>query len=177
MKRILVAVLVLALLVVVGISSISAQTIAIANNVSIPPVNRVWAAWQPFERGVMMWWSDLNQVWVLINQPAGSMTQNAYIYTDAWQGESAPNFGAPPAGRFSAVRGFGRVWGLLGGPTSQLGWALAPEIGYDSASRSITNGVITIGGPGNTVYTVTFLPTAQAGMFNGVGVYTVVNIG
>lgn len=173
MKRILIAVLVLTCLVM-GVGSAGAQDIL--NNATITPVNQVYAAWQPFENGVMMWWSDLDQVWVLINRPAN--VTNAYIYQDEWTNETAPNFGIPPANRHGAIRGFGRVWGRLGGPLSDLGWALAPEIGYDSASRTITNGVITIGGPGDTVYTVAFIPQAQAAnTYAGVGVYTVIKIG
>jgi hypothetical protein len=171
MKRLLVAFLLVTLLVM-GTAAVSAQ---IEQQAVITPTNAVYAAWQPFENGVMMWWSDLDQIWVLIN-PTNSSPGFAYIYEDTWNGETISS-GTPPAGRFGAIRGFGKVWSYLGGGTGQLGWAYAPELGYDSAARSVSNGVITIKGPGDTRYRVTFIPTGQANTYAGVGVFEVLDFG
>jgi hypothetical protein len=177
MKRILLAFLVLAV-VAVGAVTVSALP-EIDQDATVTPTSRVWAAWQPFENGVMMWWSDLDggQIWVLIN-PVGNTPGQAYIYEDDWTGESLSSI-TPPAGRFTPVRGFGRVWRLLGGASSgnQLGWALSEEIGFDSASRTFSGNTIIVGGPGDTEYTVSFLPTAQSNIFYGVGTFSVIDFG
>lgn len=169
MKRILLGFLALTMLVSIGAAAAQIEQQAV-----ITPTSKVYAAWQPFENGVMMWWSDLDQIWVLIN-PSGNNPGQAYIYEDTWNGESYTS--SPPLGRYGAVRGFGKVWSLLGGSSGQLGWALAPELGYDSASRSISGNQWIIGGPGDTEYGVTFQPSAQANIFVGVGNYYVIDIG
>lgn len=177
MKRMLMMFLALAM-VVLGAVTVSAQN-TIDQDARITPTSAVWAAWQPFEKGVMIWWSDLDQIWVLIN-PVGSAPGQAFIYEDNWNGSSVNNTGAPPDGRFAPIRGFGYVWDTyLGGPKAdnQLGWALAQEIGYDSASRTFSGNTIVIGGPGDTEYAVSFIPTAQSSVFYGVGAFSIIKIG
>jgi hypothetical protein len=174
MKRLLVAFLALTLLVL-GAGIATAQ---IENNAVITPTNKVYAAWQPFEGGVMIWWSDLDQIWVLIN-PVGNTPGQAYIYQDNWtnQGISA---GSPPLGRYGAVRGFGYIWAnYLSGGAGQLGWAYAPEIGYDSAARTVSGNGYRIQGPGETEYFVSFIPVPNTtNLYFGVGgAYSVIDIG
>ena len=172
MKRILIAFLALSILVM-GVGAVAAQ---LEGQVEITPIGKVYAAWQPFEKGVMIWWSDLDQIWVLINPTSGTFGQ-AYIYKDNWdESKAIPNNGTPPANRFAPTRGFGYIWGNYQGgilPSNQLGWALAPELGYDSASRTLSGSTILIGGPGDTEYRVTFIPTAQANVFNSVGTFEI----
>ncbi len=176
MKRLLIAFLALSILVI-GAGTVSAQ---IDQQAPITPTSKVYAAWQPFEKGVMIWWSDLDQIWVLIN-PSGNTPGQAYIYVDNWnEGLAIPNNGTPPAGRFAPVRGFGYIWGNYQGgvlPMNQLGWALSPELGYDSASRTFSGNEVLIGGPGDTEYGVTFTLNAQSNTYFGTGGYRVIDIG
>jgi len=178
MKRILITFLALSMLLM-GAGVASAQ---LDQDAPITPTSRVWAAWQPFEKGVMIWWSDLDQIWVLINPTDSNPNGQAYIYVDNWNGSSVNNTGAPPDNRFAPIRGFGYIWDTyLGGPSSgnQLGWALSEEIGFDSASRTFSGNTIVIGGPGDTEYSVSFLATAQSGVYVGTGnaTFRVVNYG
>jgi hypothetical protein len=129
-----------------------------------PPLS-VFAAWQPFEGGVMLWFSDTEEIWVLTH-----IGQRVVVYVDDYmEGMPDPTADAP-AGLFTPVRGFGRVWAALGGGDSILGWALAPETGFDSArqpagSRSYTTFVQ---GPGDTVYAVTRIPQLEVGLWTQV---------
>jgi hypothetical protein len=180
MKRILLAFLLLAV-VAVGAVAVSAQQATILSTASITTTNKVYAAWQPFEKGVMIWWSDLDQIWVLVN-PSGSNTPGqALIYKDDWTNASY-NYTAP-SGRFAPVRGFGEIWHYMGGSQSynQLGWALSPELGFDSAAREITGTSsnltsFRIQGPGDTEYGVSF-QSVGSGTYVGVGTYWVIDIG
>ncbi|MAS36719.1 MAG: hypothetical protein CL610_22130 [Anaerolineaceae bacterium] len=119
------------------------------------PARVLFAAWQPFEGGVMIWFSDTEEIWVLTNED-----QRVQVFPDTYnEGEPDPQFEAPE-NRFTPVRGFGRVWQALDGPDGPLGWALYDETGYDAArqpagSRSYTT---YIQGPGETVYAVTLIP-------------------
>jgi hypothetical protein len=56
-------------------------------------------------------------------------------FDDTWtpdQPESDPAF-IPPAGLYQPIRGFGKLWRENVGVREQLGWALAPEQGYQGA--------------------------------------------
>lgn len=92
------------------------------------------AAQQRFEHGVMIWLGAQDRILVLYGDGAGPAYE---IVTDAWQSgmpESDPAI-EPPAGLYQPVRGFGLVWrGESSGYSvrERLGWALAPEQGYDA---------------------------------------------
>jgi hypothetical protein len=55
-------------------------------------------------------------------------------FDDAWsedQAQSDPAF-IPPAERFQPIRGFGKVWRENLNVRELLGWALGPELAFDS---------------------------------------------
>ena len=88
-----------------------------------PPGRIVWAAWEPFERGSMLWRSDTDQ---------------AYIFTDdgrwqpveeRWDGKPLTPRGETPPGLYEPQRGFGYVWGESDEVFSALGWATDQEKG------------------------------------------------
>lgn len=84
----------------------------------------IWAAWQPFEGGAMLWRNDRDQVTVFY-QGAGWST-----LPDQWdQVSPPPQRGAPPAGRQVPIRGFGWVWGTRDEVFNGLGWATDEEKG------------------------------------------------
>ena len=106
------------------------------------------AAFQPFEQGLMFWRADERTIYVLHADSAWAH----YIdtYADA-EPESAPAL-QPPKGLLQPVRGFGKLWRQqLGGPQSDLGWALAEERGYMILTQPFTGGQIFLG-PNGEVY-------------------------
>jgi hypothetical protein len=96
----------------------------------------VAAAYQPFERGHMLWWGDIGQILVLYD------TGNYEIYDDTWfEGEANPNIGTPPAGTVAPVRGFGKLWANNPEVRDGLGWGLAAETGYTALIESARSSI------------------------------------
>ncbi|HLV37357.1 MAG TPA: hypothetical protein VKY59_19720 [Spirillospora sp.] len=129
-----------------------------------PPL-AVFAAWQPFEGGIMLWFSDTREIWVMTNAD-----HRVQVFPDTFvEGEPDPLITAPED-RYTPVRGFGRVWAALGGEDSPLGWALAEETGFDSARQPVGSRSYTtfIQGPGDTVYAVTLIPQIGVGLWTPV---------
>lgn len=86
------------------------------------------AAEQYFEGGRMIWLGAEKVIYVLLND--GGL----YTYVDTWtadQPDIDPGI-TPPSGRYKPVRGFGKVWGADPYIRSRLGWAMAPEQGYQA---------------------------------------------
>lgn len=159
MKRMKMMVLILALVMLSVSFGAQAQTTAPLAQALNHPVDPVFASWQPFTGGVMMWWSDTDQIWVMLNN--GTMT----VYSDIWaQGMPNPAVTAP-SGYFTPVMGFGAIWQALGGGNSSLGWAMSEHVGYDTAARRASGSEMVIQGPGNTVYAVTLPQNANSGLW------------
>ena len=106
---------------------------------SLPPEDYRWdcpqgqtvvssAAEQYFENGRMIWLDNEKRIYVLLNDG------NLYSYADTWTaGQPDAEVGIkPPAGRYAPVRGFGKVWSADPYIRSRLGWAMAPEQGYQA---------------------------------------------
>ncbi|HLF28803.1 MAG TPA: LysM domain-containing protein [Anaerolineae bacterium] len=104
-----------------------------------PTVRDIPAAFEPFEKGFMIWLGDRKRIWVAVcctsTQPLGGRWLS---YDDAFtEGlpESDPAL-TPPPGLYQPVRGFGLVWRTLFDTSSGadlrslLGWATAPEQAY-----------------------------------------------
>jgi photosystem II stability/assembly factor-like uncharacterized protein len=102
----------------------------------------VQMAWQPFERGHMLWRADTREVYVL-STAGGANTWAAYA--DEWQ-EGLPDRDpalVPPAGLEQPIRGFGTVWReQLGGPQAAVGWARAAERGYGGYAQAFEHGLL-----------------------------------
>ena len=93
------------------------------------------AAFQPFERGFMVW----------INSPY-TIQPNIYVFTDwhevdihpdTWlegEPESDPAL-TPPEGLLQPIRGFGNVWRQLDSHMN-IGWATAPEQSFTLTRQS-----------------------------------------
>ncbi len=96
------------------------------------------AAFQPFEKGAMIWRGDTNQVYVLYND--GSWEQ----FADTWQSdqpESDPHI-VPPAGRLQPKRGFGLVWREHEQVLEGLGWALEEESTHLVLAQAFERGAL-----------------------------------
>ena len=98
------------------------------------PIRIVWAAYEPFERGAMLWRSDNNLTYLM-----GAEGNWAYA-EEAWDGRDLAGRGQPPAGLFAPQRGFGYVWEVRDEVFAQLGWAVAPEKGFCAALQSFERG-------------------------------------
>jgi hypothetical protein len=124
------------------------------------PATPVFAAWQPFEGGIMLWFSDTRQIYVLFNE--GRRVQ---VFSDPYLATQPEPTANPPANREAPVRGFGLVWRELGAQDGELGWGIEEEIGFDSARQAAGRQSYTtyIQGPGATVYAVTLVPNTDGG--------------
>jgi serine/threonine-protein kinase len=104
-----------------------------------------WAAWEPFERGYMLWRDDNDTVHVLYlrngTDPSGGTWE---MRLDRWDGSNPNGVGmSPPPGLREPIRGFGWLWReVLGGSQSQLGWATEEEKGFCANLQPFENGLI-----------------------------------
>ena len=100
----------------------------------IAPASVVWAAYEGFERGSMLWRSDTNLSYILFND--GSWAPS----NETWNGQEPPSRGDPPAGLYRPERGFGYVWGVRDDVFTRLGWATMPEKGFCAAIQPFEQG-------------------------------------
>jgi hypothetical protein len=97
----------------------------------------IWAAWQDFEKGYMLWRSDTDHITILYDDG------NWMEVLDQWnQVDPIPSRGTPPAGKFAALRGFGYIWGRRDDVFNRLGWALEEEIGFCARVQDFQTGLI-----------------------------------
>lgn len=95
-----------------------------------------WAAEQPFQNGRMIWLEQVQtgavviQRQILVFHADGRYEEHEDTWTDA-EPESDPAF-VPPEGLYQPIRGFGKLWRETPGVREGLGWATAPEQGFDS---------------------------------------------
>jgi hypothetical protein len=95
-------------------------------------------AHQFFERGVMFWRKDTDEICVIIADG------NWQVYTDTWEEGmkecSCPDV-APPQAKYIPIRGFGKVWcEQLGASNAKIGWATTPEQAYEAHWQAFEHG-------------------------------------
>lgn len=100
-------------------------------------VNIVWSAYEPFERGFMLWRSDSNKSYAFYSD--GSRW---FPIDEKWDGGEIPDRGAPPPGMQAPVRGFGYVWSIRNDIFEALGWATDKEKGFCAAIQTFEDGFI-----------------------------------
>jgi hypothetical protein len=96
------------------------------------------AAWQPFERGAMLWRADVTLIYIL------ERDNRWRFVADRWRdGDTTfdPNLAAP-AGLHQPVRGFGLVWREQSGVSELLGWATVEEQGFEALIQEFSGGLI-----------------------------------
>lgn len=99
-----------------------------SGNATPLPSTSTKAAYEPFERGIMLWRQDTQVVYVFMNGSGYTI-----FPLDSYNGLPSP-IDIPPSGRYTPVNGFGKVWngqnyfGTL--IRDNIGWATAPEQGY-----------------------------------------------
>ncbi len=111
-----------------------------------PPnaIREVEAAYQPFERGFMVWFEG--KVYVFYQSRVGIALQDTF--TDADTPTIATNTQDVPAGLHAPIRGFGKAWITapdLGGNWvgHSIGWGTAPEQGYTARVQTIPSQALT----------------------------------
>lgn len=96
----------------------------------------VWAAWEPFERGAMLWRSDADAAYAFF-------ADGRWIeILDRWDGSEPASRGAPPVGLVAPVRGFGWAWSLRDDLFVGLGWATVAEQGFCARVQAFERGFI-----------------------------------
>ncbi len=108
-----------------------------------------WAAYQPFERGMMFWRADTQTIDVLCEDGRWER------YDDTWDESQPENDPAlkSPEGLWQPVRGFGKVWrAQLGGAQAKIGWARVPERGYHMLVQSFGGGGMFTGIEGKEIF-------------------------
>ena len=96
----------------------------------------VQAAYQPFERGFMIWRGDTRQIYVFSNA-----TGQSYVVPDTWtENETIDIAAQPPAGLYAPERGFAKVWLNQVDVMNGLGWATGPEMPYSMRVQASADG-------------------------------------
>jgi len=106
---------------------------------------------QPFENGRMIWLqgtddehSHPNRIVVLYADVLYEGYTNCYeakVYEDIWtpdQPDRDPDL-TPPPGRYQPIRGFGELWRGNTSVRERIGWATAPEQGFEGAWQKLSS--------------------------------------
>jgi serine/threonine protein kinase len=102
--------------------------------------NVTLAAQQVFEKGIMFWRDDNDDIYVLVHDSSWT------VHQDDWS-EAADEYSCPDVSPRNTPptpkRGFGSVWcKQLGGPNAAIGWAATAEEGYDALWQSFEHGLM-----------------------------------
>ena len=124
-----------------GFASIYTANPSVATQLGCPTGSAITAdsAYQPFERGSMVWVSTQSAIYALYN------TSTYQSVPDTWQdGVDPSSTGAqPPAPHLlEPIRGFGKVWRDTVGMQTQIGWATSPESGGTLTIQSFERGAM-----------------------------------
>jgi hypothetical protein len=87
---------------------------------------------QRFQHGVMLWNRAEDRIYVLFDDGGIPDWQAYEDRFEEGDPESDPTI-EPPPGLYQPIRGFGLVWREQPGVRDRLGWAVAPETGYETA--------------------------------------------
>jgi formylglycine-generating enzyme required for sulfatase activity len=97
----------------------------------------VWAAWQPFEHGHMLWRRDTDTVYYFLNSGEWGAVNDRWI-----EGTAIQSRGAVPAGLQAPERGFGYAWGEDDALFQGLGWAIDKEKGFCALVQNFAGGFV-----------------------------------
>ncbi len=131
-----------------------------SSNATPLPSTSIYAAYEPFERGIMLWRQDTQVIYVFMNGSGYTI-----FPVDSYNGLASP-IDIPPAGRYTPVNGFGKVWNghMYFGSSIRdtIGWATAPEQGY---TAQVSGYVVASAAKPNTRTTMT-LPNGRSVSFD-----------
>ena len=103
---------------------------------ALTPLQPVIVAEQPFEHGLMFWRADIRYICVVYEHGRWKGYQETYSGGPSGAAET------PPAGMFAPTKGFGHVWHTEPGVRQKLGWALAPDRGYETVMQIYQGGLV-----------------------------------
>src|SRR5260221_7957128 len=109
------------------------------------------AAFQKFERGVMIWFGPQKTIYTIYDlgiKPRWNQFPDEY--TDGMP-DTDPAL-VPPAGMAQPIRGFGLTWRTKPGLRDRIGWASGPETSYTAAYQIDNQGARYLQGPTGEVY-------------------------
>ncbi len=92
---------------------------------------------QYFENGQMIWRHDNNKIYVLYRGGYWEAFDNPWR-----EGDLESRGTQPPPDLVEPVRSLGKIWWRLGGPDSNLGWALGPELTYQGSYQTMERGLM-----------------------------------
>ena len=102
----------------------------------------LWASWQPFQTGHMIWRENDDAVFVFVNGDSWDR------FADDWNDQTYTSVrGTPPEGLQAPVRGFGYLWENNDDVYSDLGWATAEERGFCAVFQQYANGFLLLSDP------------------------------
>ena len=103
----------------------------------------IWAAWQPFQTGHMIWKQHDDALFVFFVND-GDWTR----YDDDWDSqELTGDRGDAPEGMQTPVRGFGYLWENDDDVYGDLGWATAGERGFCAVHQEYDKGFLLLSDP------------------------------
>ena len=122
-----------------GLGGMLAQDPALAASIGCPSgaFTTLAAAWQPFERGAMLYLQGTpGAIYVLTSD--GRFRR----FDDTWQAGVNPESGGlvPPPGLVEPIRGFGKVWRLNPDVQAMLGWGTSSERGDTATLQPFERG-------------------------------------
>ena len=107
-------------------------------------VLNTWAAFEPFEHGLMVWVAEGGHTYVLLDDGSPFKPYQEVVDLQGLPLPAPDPSLAPPAGLFQPELGFGKFWrGVVPGydwVRQRLGWATAPETGYGALWQCNTAG-------------------------------------
>jgi hypothetical protein len=135
--------------------------------VGAPPASTLaQAAWQPFERGLMIYLQGTpGSIYVLSND--GQFRR----FDDTFISGSDPESGGetPPSGLVEPVRGFGKVWRNNPDIRALIGWANQSERGDNATVQMFEHGrAVYLAGNGQTYFLIDELAVLNGGTWRAV---------
>jgi hypothetical protein len=107
------------------------------------------SAYQPFERGAMIWVSIQGTIYVLF------ASNNFQAVADTWQDGIDPSslgLQPPTPNLLEPIRGFGKVWRDTAGVQNRLGWATSQESGGQMTVQQFERGLFVYLSQNNQTY-------------------------
>jgi len=108
------------------------------------------AAYQPYERGFMLWRADTGGVMMF----STTAPHVAFFRQSDYEGLPDNPITSVPTGFIRPINGFGRVWGNFQHARDSLGYATGAEQGYTLTARILGGGAISYTLPDGRVATV-----------------------
>jgi hypothetical protein len=112
----------------------------------------VYAAFQAFDYGYMIWVSDTQEVWVFFGKDRGSL-QGYALGTYAYLPDN-PITENPPPGHVKPINAFGRIWGHDVQLRQRIGWPIASEQGYIATTQVLDNGQFNLSIPDRRIFKI-----------------------